>query len=615
MRQFLILAGLCALGLSVFAQGTWVQKANFGGTPRYGASSFVIGGFAYTGLGYDGSNYCSDLWQYDPINNQWTQKASLIASGRHGASAFEINGKGYISTGLNGSTRFNDCWEYDPILNSWTSKSNFPGVARYDATGLAIGNKGYVGLGTWGPSGPMYNDFYEFDPVANTWIQRANFPGAQRNGTRGFSIGQLGYVGLGSNVTQNICYNDFYAFDPVSNTWIQKANFPGTARAGYSAFALCNNGFIGAGAYYSSMSCYNDFWQYIVATNSWVQLASISGSPRGWTIGFSVGTKGYIGLGYDGNYFGDLWEYTPNGSIVTTITSSATSICSGQNVTLTAQGGTNYSWSNGNSTSAIVVSPINSSTYSVIATDQCGIDTAYINITVVPLALDPGFDMTICKGDTVILSGGGNATSYTWSPAISLSNPYSGAPQAFPSVTTTYTVIGSNSLGCSATDYQSIFVNPPAATPTITINGNLLVSSIANSYLWYFNGNPLLGDTLQSLLISQSGIYLVQTTDSNGCFSMSLPVNVIFNSTGITNNYDFIYLEYQAKNNQFLLYVPSDRVVTELAVYNSFGQLVDRLKFINGQTLSIHAPWPVGVYHFVLNSEGEIRAIKGFLSR
>ena len=103
--------------------------------------------------------------------NTWTQKANFGGTGRWGAVGFSIGTKGYIGTGLVVNFLVNDFWEYDPTANAWTQKANFGGTPRYGAVGFSIGTKGYVGTGL---SSGFTNDFWEYDPAANTWTQKAN---------------------------------------------------------------------------------------------------------------------------------------------------------------------------------------------------------------------------------------------------------------------------------------------------------------------------------------------------------------------------------------------------------------------------------------------------------
>jgi len=51
------------------AQGTWTQKANFGGSFRESAVGFSIGNKGYIGTGEDTSNMRKDFWEFDPNGN------------------------------------------------------------------------------------------------------------------------------------------------------------------------------------------------------------------------------------------------------------------------------------------------------------------------------------------------------------------------------------------------------------------------------------------------------------------------------------------------------------------------------------------------------------------
>src|SRR5688572_19613278 len=83
---------------------TWTQKTNFGSSARRYATGFSIGTKGYIGLGSTtGTNYLSDVWEYDPATNAWTQKASFGGTARYGASAFVIGTKAYVVGGFDGS--------------------------------------------------------------------------------------------------------------------------------------------------------------------------------------------------------------------------------------------------------------------------------------------------------------------------------------------------------------------------------------------------------------------------------------------------------------------------------------------------------------------------------
>lgn len=66
--------------------------------------------------------------------------------------------------------------------------------------------------------------------------------------------------------------------------------------------------------------------------------------------------------------------------------------------------------------------------------------------------------------------------------------------------------------------YTTCYLNNPApAQPTISLISGALVSTPASSYQWYMNGNLIAGATNQTFTPSQYGVYVVKTTDANGC--------------------------------------------------------------------------------------------------
>lgn len=159
-------------------------------------------------------SFRNDFWEYDPITDAWISRANFGGTTRYGAIGFGIGGKGYIGTGNDGVYR-NDFWEFNPVANAWTAKANFGGVARYSASGFATSAKGYIGLGN---DGSYLNDFWEYYPGSNSWTQRASFAGSVRENAAGFTIGLKGYVGGGLDMTS--LKSDFWEYNPILNyTW------------------------------------------------------------------------------------------------------------------------------------------------------------------------------------------------------------------------------------------------------------------------------------------------------------------------------------------------------------------------------------------------------------
>lgn len=155
------------------------------------------------------------------------------------------------------------------------------------------------------------------------------------------------------------------------------------------------------------------------------------------------------------------------------IASSNNALCVGQGATLTASGSSSYSWNpGGNTGNSIVINPIVTTNYSVIGTSTllgC-ISTTNLTQQVNP---KPSINAstsanTICVGQSATLNVFG-ATNYTWTPggngaSITIS----------PTVTTTYNIIGTNSLtGCSNSSTITQFVSKCLGVSSINPSQNL----------------------------------------------------------------------------------------------------------------------------------------------
>jgi hypothetical protein len=84
--------------------------------------------------------------------------------------------------------------------------------------------------------------------------------------------------------------------------------------------------------------------------------------------------------------------------------------------------------------------------------------------------------------------------------------------------------ISTGSKSSQAHRYSPCYVNNAApAQPTITTSGSDLTTASATTYQWYYNGTLINGATSQNYTPTQSGIYVVRTTDSNGCVYVYSP--------------------------------------------------------------------------------------------
>ncbi|MBI3511624.1 MAG: T9SS type A sorting domain-containing protein [Bacteroidetes bacterium] len=259
-----------------------------------------------------------------------------------------------------------------------------------------------------------------------------------------------------------------------------------------------------------------------------------------------------------------------------TASESATSVCTGDAVTLSASGANTYLWQPINTTGATVTDvPASTTTYTVTGTDLNGCaNTAQETVTVNPLPIITATgDSLICEGNSANLSASG-ATNYTWNPGALNGSTVAVSPAA----TTSYTVLGTDANGCNGSATFTVTVDTPPVAGNIIINGTTLTSSVVGTtYQWYLNGNPVSGATSQSYTATQNGTYTVEVFDAAGCGSGQS--SGVTDPTGISvsSSVEFINLYPNPNNGHFTLnFNLTEKSDCTVDIYNALGQLIYR---------------------------------------
>ena len=215
------------------------------------------------------------------------------------------------------------------------------------------------------------------------------------------------------------------------------------------------------------------------------------------------------------------------------------SICEGATATLTASGAATYRWSPStglNTTTGAVVTarPATTTTYTVVGSiaEGCA-DTTTVVVTVMPKPDVQTTGGTICKNDSVKLSAT-NALTYVWSPAATLINSNTATPLAYPSVTTTYTVIGTATNGCKDTTTAIVQVvnniTPVVTGDTIICKGGStqLTASGGSSYSWSPGtglSDSTIANPVASPIVTTTYQVFVSSGSCKGMKSISIKVN------------------------------------------------------------------------------------------
>lgn len=232
------------------ALNTWAQLANTPTDVRANAIGFAIGGFGYMGLGSNclGGGLCSftyfkDLWRLDPTTTQWTRMADFPGTARANAVSFVIGDKAYV-TGGSSANDF-DTWQYDPATNTWTQKADLASPCNARAVAFSIGTKGYVGLGL-GINGSC-KSFWAYDTTANSWTQVDSLLGLPSNDAVAFTIGDTAFV-VGGSITTSASVAEVWNYNATGNTWSKRqTTYPGKGVQQMSAAFAAGRIFVGLG--------------------------------------------------------------------------------------------------------------------------------------------------------------------------------------------------------------------------------------------------------------------------------------------------------------------------------------------------------------------------------
>ena len=161
---------------------------------------------------------------------------------------------------------------------------------------------------------------------------------------------------------------------------------------------------------------------------------------------------------------------TVNSSPTVAISGGTTTVCPGTAIILTASGANTYSWSTSAVTSTIAPAPTANATYTVIGTSTvtgCSVSvTKSVNVFAAANITTAGSG-SICPGQNINLASNGGVT-YTWQPG----NLNGFQISVSPSVTTVYTVTGTDGNGCTNTSNANVALNACAGVNEISAIGS-----------------------------------------------------------------------------------------------------------------------------------------------
>ena len=212
-----------------------------------------------------------------------------------------------------------------------------------------------------------------------------------------------------------------------------------------------------------------------------------------------------------------------------TIAVNSGSICSGNSFTITPSGANTYTIQGGSS----VKTPTANASYTVVGTNSVGcvsstFATSSVTVNILPSIAATTSNTLICVGETASLTANGTATSYTWNTSATGNNI-----SVSPTVTTNYTVNGTDANGCENNAVVTQSVSLCTGINNITTNNNTMtlfpnpsssnltiqsVEEIKAVYIFNTLGDLVKTENTNTFSVEQlsSGIYMIHVKTEKG---------------------------------------------------------------------------------------------------
>ena len=211
-----------------------------------------------------------------------------------------------------------------------------------------------------------------------------------------------------------------------------------------------------------------------------------------------------------------------------------TIICFGDSIVLNGSGASIYSWDNG-VIDGVAFAPFTTTIYTVAGNVSgiCNTDQITIIVNPLPNVTANISENNICIGNEIALYGSGSDANYIWDNGVSDN-------LSFPSsLSTLYTVLGTDSNNCVSSDTITVFVSANSApdldiiaSDTNICEGDIVTLS-GNGALTYGWNNGVSDGV--SFSLDSSSTFFVTGTDVNGC-SDTASINIIVDTVFVNAN-------------------------------------------------------------------------------
>lgn len=270
------------------------------------------------------------------------------------------------------------------------------------------------------------------------------------------------------------------------------------------------------------------------------------------------------------------------------VTTSNDTICSGNPITLSAQGADSYLWSTGDTGSVLTHIPIKTTTYNLLASNTIGctkIRDIPIIVNPTPSALIWG-DTVICKNEfsSAYLQALGLGT-YSWSNGSFDTTLIIQATESFG-----ITLYVTNSYNCTDSAYRylpvdtSAYIHNKITGPDTYVPGEIQTYTLANppvgaSFNWSSNGATILSGqgttSVQLSMDSPTGVTIIVQSTSSTCYDSDVKyVTKVTSVESITDLSDIVYVYPNPVHDYVVIDAEKLQITYDIQLLDAVGKVL-----------------------------------------
>ena len=321
-------------------------------------------------------------------------------------------------------------------------------------------------------------------------------------------------------------------------------------------------------------------------------------------------------------------EYIINNPDFADFIGTPLTICEGESVTFTdasTNSPADWSWDFGDGNSSTAQNPSHpyttAGTYTVSLTvinaeglTDTEIKTGYITVNPLPEVNVSASSEEICEGNPTVITATG-ADSYIWTPETNLDATTGAVVNATPTSDITYTVTGTTTAGCSASNNISITVNhTPIVGFTIDASGEPIINFTntttgADSYSWDLGDETTETTTDVSHEYTTNNTFTVTLSATNTCGTETSQQNVTITGIGIVS-FNKESIKIFPNPAETILHVSLPIENAKIQLVNLDGKILKTKNSNHSETIDINMEdIPTGIYNLIITTKKDEQII------